>query len=67
MALWIFSVEEDRVKAGKKSRPKISAQGCNEPFKGRYWCPKRQWFRKEACPFVNKNECETFKDMCGCL
>lgn len=67
MTIWKFSIEGTTVKAGEKSRKKITAQGCNEPFKGRYWCPKLQWFRPESCPFVNKNECETFKTMCGCL
>ena len=67
MTVWKFSVEGDTVKAGARSRKKLTARGCNEPFKGRYWCPKMQWFRSEACPFVNKNECEIFEAMCGCL
>jgi len=67
MTIWRFSLENKTVKAGRRSRRMVTPQGCNEPFKGRYWCPKLQWFRKEPCPFVNKNECENFKTMCGCL
>ncbi|MEJ2689779.1 MAG: hypothetical protein P8130_07490 [Deltaproteobacteria bacterium] len=67
MTIWKFSVEENTVKAGSRTRKKITAMGCNEPFKGRYWCPKLQWFRPEVCPFENKNECEAFKTMCGSL
>ncbi|MEW6427248.1 MAG: hypothetical protein AB1568_04340 [Thermodesulfobacteriota bacterium] len=67
MSIWIFSIEGDTVKAGTAKRRKITRKGCNEPFKGRYWCPKRRWFRKEPCPFSNRNECECFEAMCGCL
>ncbi len=67
MAVWRFSIEGDCVQAGGKSRPRLNRTGCNEPFKGRYWCPKRQWFRKEPCPFICRHECELFEAMCGSL
>ena len=67
MSVWRFTVQGDVVSMGERQRVKISATGCNEPFKGRYWCPKRQWFSKEACPFVNLRECEIFETMCGAL
>ncbi|MBU1558051.1 hypothetical protein KKC45_03755 [Patescibacteria group bacterium] len=41
------------------------SKGCNEPFKDRYWCPKMEWFMKEACPFMNKRECKNFENMAG--
>ncbi len=67
MSVWRFTIQGDRVVMGEKSRPRLTRRGCNEPFKGRYWCPKRQWFRREPCPFSCKNECELFEAMCGCL
>ncbi len=65
MTIWQFSINGRTVTAGEKSRPQLSANGCNEPFKDRYWCPKRQWFLKESCPFVNRRECNNFEAMCG--
>jgi len=49
----------------QKIRKKITKNGCNEPFKDRYWCPKKEWFSKDPCPFVNQRECQNFKQMCG--
>ncbi|MCB2180510.1 MAG: hypothetical protein KQH63_00605 [Desulfobulbaceae bacterium] len=66
-AIWRFSVKYDVVESGNRQRRKISQNGCNEPFKDRYWCPKLQWFRKEVCPFMNRRECENYEVMCGSL
>lgn len=65
MSVWEFSIQSNVVKIGNKVRRKLSANGCNEPYKDRYWCPKMKWFRKHSCPFVNFRECENFKAMCG--
>lgn len=65
MTVWEFSIQGNVVKIGNKERRKLTAHGCNEPYKDRYWCPKLQWFRKESCPFVNIRECENFTAMCG--
>ncbi|MBU0730772.1 MAG: hypothetical protein KKE17_06365 [Proteobacteria bacterium] len=67
MAIWRFSIEEDTVRHGNHERSRITAQGCNEPFKDRYWCPKMHWFKISPCPFVNRQECENYETMCGCL
>ena len=67
MTTWRFSIEGEKVRYGSKTRPRLTKNGCNEPYKGRYWCPKIQWFRNEACPFINLQECENFESMCGCL
>jgi len=65
--IWRFSIKDDKVNSGRKQRQQISRNGCNEPFKNRYWCPKCQWFRKEPCPFINRRECDNYKAMCGSL
>ena len=67
MAIWRFAIQGNKVSFGNRQRRIITRKGCNEPFKGRYWCPKAQWFRKEICPFVNRKECENFVMMCGSL
>lgn len=65
--VWRFTIEHGTVTSGARSRKQLSPSGCNEPFKDRYWCPKRQWFRKAPCPFVNRRECENYQLMCGSL
>ena len=67
MSVWKFSIEDEVVKQGEKQRLKLTRNGCNEPFRDRFWCPKRGWFRTEPCPFVNRNECENYRVMCGSL
>lgn len=67
MAVWRFEIHENEVRCGKKKRLKLTRNGCNEPYKDRYWCPKRQWFSRTPCPFENLTECENFIKMCGCL
>ncbi len=48
---------------GKKQIPKNKLR-CNEPFKKWFWCQKKEWFMKEACPFINRNECEMYDGWC---
>jgi hypothetical protein len=67
MAVWRFKIKGDEVKYGRKKRPKLTKDGCNEPYKDRYWCPKLQWFHSEPCPFLSQTECENFETMCGVL
>lgn len=67
MALWHFEIHGEKVIIGNRSRQKLTPTGCNEPFKDRYWCPKRQWFQREACPFANLRECDNFETQCGAI
>lgn len=67
MSVWRFETREKVVRAGDYERKMLTPDGCNEPFKNRFWCPKRGWFLREPCPFVNKQECDTYKRMCGSL
>jgi len=67
MAVWRFLIKGDEVRHSGKKRTKLTEDGCNEPYKDRYWCPKLQWFQSEPCPFVNQQECENFETMCGVL
>jgi len=67
MKIWRFEIDDESVRHGERQRRKLTANGCNEPFKGRYWCPKLNWFQREACPFVNRQECENYRLMCGSL
>jgi len=67
MSVWRFSIQDDEVRYGNKQRRKLTSRGCNEPYKNRYWCPKRQWFRREPCPFLNLRECNNYKIMCGAI
>ncbi|HBG49468.1 MAG TPA: hypothetical protein DDW90_08215 [Cyanobacteria bacterium UBA9971] len=50
---------------GKTRRKIITSNGCNEPCKNRFYCPKRNWLMLEKCPFLNLNECNNFVKMCG--
>jgi hypothetical protein len=65
--VWRFTLENGSVTRGESTRKQLTLSGCNEPFKDRYWCPKKQWFYKAQCPFVNQRECENYRVMCGCL
>ena len=67
MAVWKFSIQGDEVRYGIKKRKKLSENGCNEPYRDRYWCPKLQWFQCEPCPFLNMEECKNFETLCGAL
>jgi len=63
--VWHFQIVDGTVTNGSRKRKQLTPTGCNEPFKDRYWCPKKQWFSKESCPFVSKRECENYALMCG--
>ena len=67
MSVWRFRIEGERVRIGDETRTMLTADGCNEPFQDRYWCPKMQWFRRTPCPFTSRRECENYIQMCGCL
>ena len=64
-SLWTVSTSNNTINFGGKSRSMVSTQGCNEPFKGSFWCPGRRWFSKEPCPFSCKAECDNYRRMCG--
>ncbi len=65
MALWRFTLTGNTVHHGHRTRKQLTRNGCNEPFKDRYWCPRKKWFMKEACPFINQRECRNFEEMSG--
>lgn len=65
MAIWKFVINDKDVSYGTRSRKPLTHEGCNEPYKDRYWCPRQKWFSREACPFINKRECENFTWMSG--
>lgn len=67
MAVWRVRTEGNVIHLGDQKRKMLTSRGCNEPFHESYWCPKRKWFRKEPCPFINKNECNTYYKLCGSL
>jgi hypothetical protein len=67
MSVWKFSIDDDIVEHGRIKRGKVTKNGCNEPYKNSYWCPKLQWFRREPCPFINRQECENYRTMCGAV
>lgn len=65
MTIWQFSLQSGKVTHGRKQRRMLSSNGCNEPFKDRFWCPKSKWFSKEPCPFMNRHECHSYARMCS--
>ena len=65
MAIWQFTIKDSDVSYGSCKRRLLTAKGCNEPFKDRYWCPQKKWFVTDICPFVNRRECENFSQMSG--
>ncbi len=67
MPVWKFAIQGDVVSYSSRKRQKLTGDGCNEPFKNRFWCPKKQWFQREPCPFICRRECENYEVMCGCL
>ena len=67
MKVWKFQVHSGKVSAGRKRRRAITLEGCNEPFKGRFWCPARQWFMTSPCHFEDRQECRNFQIICGIL
>lgn len=67
MALWNVTTSGDTIRFGAKARKTGPSGGCNEPFRGAYWCPSRKWFSKEPCPFTCRQECDNYRRMCGRL
>lgn len=65
MAIIRFSILGEVVRFGAGERRKITDSGCNEPYKDRYWCPRKKWFNQEPCPFGCLRECENYQAMCG--
>jgi hypothetical protein len=65
MALWEVKTTGNVISFGQKTRKKLYRSACNEPFKGYFWCPERKWFFKEPCPFINRRECNNYRQMCG--
>ena len=60
-----FKVKEGRVIFGIQKRSSLTKRGCNEPFKNHFWCPRKRWFMRSACVFVNQRECENYRRLCG--
>ena len=67
MTLLNVHIEDNYIVIGSKRRKMLTEHGCNEPFKDRFWCPRKKWFMKGPCPFLNKIECGNYKQMCGSL
>ncbi len=67
MTIWRAWTDGSVIHLGDSKRRMLTRQGCNEPFLESYWCPRRKWFRKEPCPFVNKHECNTYYKLCGSI
>ena len=65
MTIWQFSLQDGKVQIGRKKRLMFTTSGCNEPYKDRYWCPKKKWFRLEPCPFVSRRECNNYSRLSG--
>lgn len=67
MTVWSVKTDGKNICFGTVRRRMVSRNGCNEPFKGAYWCPKKKWFQKEPCPFASKLECQSWQRMAGSL
>lgn len=56
-----FKVLKDGVHTWNSRKPRMrlsaNAEGCNEPFKDRFYCPKKKWFTKAPCPFESREDC----------
>lgn len=67
MPVWTVTLQGKDIAFGDRKRRRLTENGCNEPFKNRFWCPKRHWFLSAPCPFASKHECEAWQRMCGNL
>lgn len=65
MSVWMVHDEGTSLRMGGGSVVKLNERGCNQPWRGRFWCPRRRWFLKEPCPFSCAQECADFKRLCG--
>ncbi len=63
-----FTILKGIVSIGNKKRKQLTSNehGCNEPFKDRYWCPRKKWFMKEPCIFYSEHECRMLDAFCKC-
>lgn len=46
-------------------KPSVLAKQCYEIRNNRVWCPEKQWYLSEGCPFSCKGECDNYAEMCG--
>ncbi len=67
MALWEVISGPNRIQFGTISSFALSPSGCNQPFRGRFWCPRKKWFLLAPCPFASRAECDTFRRMAGAV
>ncbi len=67
MTVWRVESQKDTISFGSLKRRKLHKRGCNEPFRGSFWCPRKRWFSSEPCPFINKWECMNYARMCGAV
>lgn len=65
MSLWQVHTQGASISLGHSTRSLAEPGGCNQPFRGRFWCPRKRWFRQEPCPFSSRRECDSFRRMCG--
>lgn len=67
MAVWEVIAGPGRIQFGGSSCFALSSSGCNQPFRGRFWCPRKKWFLSAPCPFSGREECDTFRRMAGAV
>jgi len=65
MRVWQVKTDNKYISFGGTRRKKLRPSACNEPFKSFFWCPRKKWFFKESCPFINRRECKNYQQMCG--
>lgn len=60
----IINLDSKRPKeAQQEKKPKLCVQLKNN----RPWCPKRDWYMMEGCPFSCRHECDVYEEMCGAV
>lgn len=56
-----FRIEGNKVRTWGNKKPRMqlskTQEGCNEPYKDRFYCPKKKWFMKVPCPFEGREDC----------
>lgn len=67
MAIWEVTTGPNRIQFGAVASFALDPSGCNQPFRGRFWCPRKKWFSLAPCPFSGRNECDTFRRMAGAI
>ena len=65
MNLWRVTQTPGAVHFGSVTAVALNPAGCNQPFCGRFWCPRKGWFVDRPCPFRDRGECDTFRRMAG--